>query len=200
MRKSFILLLALAGIMGAQEAKWHPNDLLRSAPSEEQKAASKDAGKWLVGIEAGYERVWDSWYGYNTANYGIKFGYILQDNNRIYLNYNRNTDMEEEIGSAKATATLQKVLLGLESVSYATANFGIIYGGAIGWAYLSGEAKSNSISVKVSESALAVGLKVGGIYSIGEHNEIEFGVKAGGSFFEETEWNAGAYAGYSFKF
>jgi hypothetical protein len=133
MRKSFILLLALAGFLGAQETKWHPNDLIRSSVSEEQKATiGEDAGKWLVGVEAGYERVWDSWYGYNTANYGVKFGYILNDNSRIYLNYNRNTDMKDEIGSAKATATLQKVMLDVESITPATANLGVVYGGAIG--------------------------------------------------------------------
>jgi hypothetical protein len=201
MKKVLGLLIFLFGALFAQEAKWHPNDLIGISTKPDDPNLERTAG-FLVGIEAGYERVWGNYgflgeaIGYNTVNYGVKIGYALKGDNRIYLSYSRNTDMEDKEGSYTSTTTLQKVSLGLEGIYPASSNFGIIAGGLLGWA--KGDT-DDSDGDSYSESAFAVGVKVGGIINIGTHNEIEFGIKAGGSFFEETAWNAGAYVGYNFK-
>ncbi|MDR2789639.1 MAG: hypothetical protein LBB59_01485 [Campylobacteraceae bacterium] len=198
MKKILIFMLFVSAIF-AQEAKWHQNELI----GQPQDADIDEIDRWFVGVEAGYERVWgDFGFGfdsvsYNTVNYGIKFGYTLYGDNRIYLNYNRNTDMEDDNATHTTKTTLQKLLLGIDGVRYINESFGIITGGAVGWA------QSNtkwSDGGRDKESAFTIGAKVGGIINIGAHSEIEFGLKAGGSLFEETVWNANAYAGYNFKF
>ncbi|MDR2081980.1 MAG: hypothetical protein LBP54_08895 [Campylobacteraceae bacterium] len=199
--KKVLIFMLFIGTIFAQEAKWHPNELI--GYSSLQDAGINEIDRWFVGVETGYERVWGD-YGfdyksvsYNTVNYGIKVGYTLYGNNRIYLNYNRNTDMDDNNATHATTTTLQKLLLGIENVRYINDGFGIITGGVVGLA--KGDTKwSNGDNDE--ESALALGVKIGGIINIGIHNEIEFGVKAGGSLFEEIVWNANAYAGYNFRF
>ncbi|MDR2100697.1 MAG: hypothetical protein LBP40_07735 [Campylobacteraceae bacterium] len=200
MKKVLILMLFISAIF-AQEARWHPNELIKN--QSPQNTNLKEIDRWFVGIEAGYERVWGD-YGfdfksvnYNTINYGVKVGYTLYGKSRIYLNYNRNTDMEDKNSTHATTTTLQKLLLGVEGVSRVNNNFGIITGGVVGLA--KGDTKWSDGSDN-EEYALALGVKVGGLVSMGAHNEIEFGVKVGGSLFEESVWNAGIYVGYNFKF
>jgi hypothetical protein len=199
--KKILIFMLFVSVIFAQESKWHPNELI--GYSSPQNTDLNEIDRWFVGIETGYEKVWGD-YGfdyksvsYNTVNYGIKVGYTLYGDNRIYLNYNRNTDMEDDNVTHTTTTTLQKLLIGIENVCHISNNFGIITGGVVGWA--KGDTKWSD-GDNNEESALAIGIKVGGIVSIGIHNEIELGFKVGGSFFEETVWNANAYAGYNFKF
>lgn len=197
--KKIVMCLSVAAVLGgalfAQEAKWHQNQILKVNNANNAAATSQDAGQALIGFEGGYDRLWNGDYGYNTANYGVKLGYIFNDN-RAYIAYNRNSDMKDTLLGVDVKTTLQKVILGFETAYPLADSVSLIAGANVGYARL--EAKSSLL--KATDSGLAVGVKIGGLYNINNNNEIEFGFKAGGHFFDETVWNAGAYVGYNLKF
>lgn len=157
---------------------------------------------------------------------GLKAGYDF-DQFRVYGAYqyspkSKTFEYEETAGSYKfdyeESVQSHDLTIGADYTPSFTNNFKGLIGGYVGYSRLKVKANGQeSVAGKItktSESAgtngVIYGVRLGGIYSFNQNNELEFGVKAeqakykaveGDDWeFKEKTTNYGAFVGYNYKF
>jgi hypothetical protein len=162
------------------------------APIIETKTVDVKNNSWFVGVEGGASKLYDKGRenaDYNTKDYGVKFGYILAPEFRVYAAYAKNTGIEDEsyfyYGSTRIDAKLDgdvsKFYIGTDSFHFITENFKFLAGLSFGYAKLNLDYTASyggySVFESASDSGLTIGSKLGFSYDISKHSEIESGIK-----------------------
>ncbi|MBP3220481.1 MAG: porin family protein, partial [Neisseriaceae bacterium] len=145
---------------------------------------------------------------------GLKAGYDFNQF-RVYGAYQYNPkakDRYQDYGTEyEVTWKNHNLTVGADYTPSFTDNFKGLVGGYLGYSHLTltdDEVGYNEGSA--STNGFIYGLRLGGIYSFNEHNELEFGVKAEQAKyktvsddrwdFKEKNTNYGAFVGYNYKF
>jgi hypothetical protein len=155
-------------------------------------------------------------YSDGIFDYGIKIGWYFKNSDmRTYITYKRNTKAKDNDGYSDFSDKVSKVLLGYDIAFAKAGDFRFAAGGTIGYANM----KLKIDDYSASYDGFDIGGKIGAIYDINSHNEIEFGLRANYSFYQEKtvgdryiggrtydinikpyQLNLGFYLGYNFKF
>ena len=152
---------------------------------------------------------------------GIKIGYDF-DVFRVYGAYSYDFEAskshEIDMFSWKDSWKKHNLLVGADFTPEITNSFKLIAGAYTGVSFMRYKNESSfslpgyafSVSYKANLNGWVIGAKLGGLYSLDEHNEIEFGYKADYTKYGKTsdekdmkdvrETNHGIYLGYNFKF
>ncbi|MDR2790997.1 MAG: autotransporter outer membrane beta-barrel domain-containing protein [Campylobacteraceae bacterium] len=155
-------------------------------------------------------------YGDGVFNYGVKIGWYFKNSNmKAYISYERSSKAKDNDGYSDFSDKTSKVLLGYDAAFAKAGDFRFVVGGTIGYANM----KLRIDDYSARYDGVDAGLKVGAIYDLNSHNEIEFGLKTNYSFYEEKtigntrisgrtydvninpyQLRVGLYTGYNFKF
>lgn len=156
----------------------------------------------------------------NGANVSLKAGYVFTDNHRIYAAYGYNFGFNFNTDNTNLNVNSHKILLGYDFTPQIYDSWrGVLglYGG-----YSLFKMSGNNLYKDLrSANGFAYGAKIGALYEVNEHNEIEFGFKAeqllhskdvnmedsdtmmpitSSGTFKPTATNLGLYVGYTYKF
>ena len=140
----------------------------------------------------------------SSADLGLKLGYIITDDHRVYGAYHYDFGGKFNDGNGDIKGQFHKFLLGYDFTPQIYNEWrGIlgVYGG-----YTFAKLKPDGDNSVTFKKGFAYGAKVGALYEINANNEVEFGVKA-----EQLRYNkkqevkptitdAGLYVGYAYKF
>lgn len=142
----------------------------------------------------------------NSADLGLKVGYVINDNNRVYGTYHYQFGGKYKLSDFEVNVKgkTHKFLLGYDFTPQIYNEWrGVlgVYGG-----YTLSKMKPSEGDFINFKKGLAYGAKVGTLYDINENNEMEFGFKAEQLNYSKkqgvkpTLTNAGLYVGYAYKF
>lgn len=171
---------------------------------------------------------WDQYadYGDGVFDYGVKVGWYFKNSDmRAYAEYKRNTKAKDNDGYSDFSAKVSKILLGYDAAVLKAGDFRFIVGAALGYANMKLYTNYMGNNHSGSYDGFDAGLKLGFIYDLNSHNELEFGLKASYTFYGEKtvgedriwdshtnryhnvdiniapyQFNSGLYIGYNFKF
>lgn len=149
---------------------------------------------------------------------GVKFGYDF-DLWRAYTAFVYNPGGEETISDTvdfiSAKAYSSDLLIGADWTPNLSKDFKAVAGIVIGVSRHTTEASLSSSSLiykaEINQTGFVYGLKLGGIYELNNHNEIEFGFKANRAEYSNKNsvnfnivnlkrTTAGVFIGYNYKF
>lgn len=142
----------------------------------------------------------------NSADLGLKVGYVINDNNRVYGTYHYQFGGKYKLSNFEGNVEgkTHKFLLGYDFTPQIYNEWrGVlgVYGG-----YTLSKMKPSEGELINFKKGLAYGAKVGALYDINKNNEVEFGFKAEQLNYSKkqnvkpTLTNAGLYVGYAYKF
>lgn len=182
-------------------------------------ASSALAGGGFVGVEGGFLKssikVDEDKIKDKAPYLGLKGGYDF-DSFMVYTAYNYNLKSSHGIidpepdEEGKINWTTHKFLVGADYTPSITDSFKLSLGAyaGLGVTHIKGKGKERNVSVSesFSRSGFLYGTKFGGIYSLDEHNKIEFGAKYDQFAAKDGDndklkfRNLGLYLGYIYKF
>jgi hypothetical protein len=161
-------------------------------------------------------------YDNGAFDYGIKIGWYFKNSNmKAYIEYKKSTAAKDYNCYGDFSDKISKVLLGYDVAFAKAGDFRFIGGGTLGYANMKLKIKNHTSlpNHSISYDGLDVGGKVGVIYDINAHNELELGLRGSYSFYQEKtvgerkigtktydvnirpyQLNFGLYLGYNFKF
>ncbi|MBZ7957485.1 outer membrane beta-barrel protein [Campylobacter sp. RM10541] len=149
----------------------------------------------------------------------LKLGYRLNESHRIYFTYAGSDDFNDFIKTPalyiEGDFSTQKFLLGYDFTPKLFTNTRAVLGVYSGYAKTDVDLKTSFLTLSQNYDGFVYGAKLGAIYEITPHNEIELGIKAeqihyntknfyqnqvGSNFYDPKETNYSAYLGYAYKF
>ena len=158
---------------------------------------------------------WDCSLKDTRMGLGLKAGYDFNQF-RVYGAYQYNPKAKKRYTSPsgteyEATWKNHNLTVGADYTPSFTDNFKGLVGGYMGYSRLTlTDNKVGYDDGSASPNGFVYGMRLGGIYSFNEHNELEFGVKAEQAkykkvederwYFKEKNTNYGAFVGYNYKF
>lgn len=149
-------------------------------------------------------------------NLGLKIGYIITDNHRVYgaYGYGSPHKFTDEDGVTLKMPT-HKFLFGYDFTPQIREAWRGVLGFYTGYTFGKLKAGGKDFSTSANHGGFAYGAKIGLLYEINENNEIEFGTRVEQLRFKEknhyvgkdmtvgvkpTHTNFGLYMGYAYKF
>ncbi|QCD52202.1 outer membrane beta-barrel protein [Campylobacter sp. RM16192] len=164
----------------------------------------------FIGIEGGFAKhtvsgdVVDFKIKDTKPNLGLKMGYDF-DSFRVYGAYNYNFKMSDKVDlsdvekDVSVNIKAHQFLLGSDFTPSLTNDFKLALGIYSGLSLVKIDTKSDLFND--STSGFVFGGKLGGIYSVDENNQFEFGTKLGVTKFSDADMSEmGLYLGYTYKF
>lgn len=146
---------------------------------------------------------------------GLKAGYDF-DGFRVYAKYSYDPKASKYFSDAKEDVKWEthKFVVGADYTPAINDDFKFVAGGYAGYVRQNFNLRPNNskYNENFSINGIVLGAKVGGIYNIDKHNEIEFGYNIeyakysnkalldGGASNNHYETNHGLYLGYNYKF
>lgn len=149
----------------------------------------------------------------------FKLGYRFNESHRVYFTYAGSDDFNDFIKtsvlSIEGDFSTQKFLLGYDFTPKLFRNTRAVLGVYSGYAKTDVDLKTSFLTLSQNYDGFVYGAKLGAIYEITPHNEIELGVKAeqiryssknfyqsqvGSNIYNPKETNYSAYLGYAYKF
>ncbi|WP_298830823.1 hypothetical protein [uncultured Campylobacter sp.] len=165
---------------------------------EDYSDTDKDSkGQAAIGFKAGYD------FGIARA-----YGEYMYD-------FKTSKSGSDEYGNFKHEWSKHSLLVGGDFTPEITNGFKLVAGAYTGVSFLKYKDSYNDFdgtsgSASKTVPGWVIGARLGGLYSFDEHNEIEFGYKAGYTRYKASkldedldkvyETNHGLYLGYNFKF
>lgn len=177
----------------------------------------------FIGIEGGFTKstlsddAFDIKLKDAKPNIGLKMGYDF-DSFRVYGAYNYNFKASDNFTyensgvsvAFKTNWTSHQFLVGADFTPNVANDFKLAIGAYTGLAITKLELKANvdvpdSFPIEAKDSGrdngYVFGGKLGGIYSVDENNQFEFGTKLGVTKFSDADMSEmGLYLGYTYKF
>ena len=203
----------VGGALDAQHSKLK-YDYKDTAFPQDDDSGSFSSGRVGLGLKAGYD--FNQFRIYGAYQYNLK---AKETETTTYSGVGFSSISEDELSWQTHDFTI-----GADYTPSFTDNFKGLVGGYVGYSHLKFKDKyhySNSVGVNENETdsfntnGVVYGLRLGGIYSFNEHNELEFGVKAEQASYKRksdifgyapTEslkfktTNYGGFVGYNYKF
>ncbi|EHB9326252.1 porin family protein [Campylobacter jejuni] len=150
---------------------------------------------------------------------GLKAGYRFNDLHRLYLAYNYSDEFSDIIRTPKIQIegdfTTHKFLTGYDFTPKLFEKTRAVLGVYGGYARTDLTLKTSFLSLSQNFDGYFYGAKIGALYDLTPHNEIELGFKAeqihynsrnfyqnkvGSNFYDPKQTNYGVYLGYNYKF
>ncbi|EQB5473488.1 outer membrane beta-barrel protein [Campylobacter jejuni] len=155
----------------------------------------------------------------NIPSFGLKLGYRLNENHRIYAGYNYSDEFSDFIKTPKIQIegdfTTHKFLTGYDFTPKIFERVRAVAGGYLGYAKTNLDLKTSLLSLSQKFDGFVYGVKIGAIFELGASNEIEAGFKVekieyntrdfyqkaiGSNLYDPRQTNYGLYLGYTYKF
>ncbi|TKX30921.1 outer membrane beta-barrel protein [Campylobacter aviculae] len=155
----------------------------------------------------------------NLPVFGLRAGYRFNEMHRIYAAYNYSDEFNDLIKTPRIQIegdfTTHKFLLGYDFTPKLFTNTRAVLGAYLGYARTNIDLKTSLLSLSQDFDGFVYGAKIGAMYELTPHNEIEFGFKAeqihynsrnfytnqiGSNFYDPKQINYGVYLGYAYKF
>ncbi|ELE2029270.1 outer membrane beta-barrel protein [Campylobacter jejuni] len=155
----------------------------------------------------------------NIPSFGLKLGYRLNENHRIYAGYNYSDEFSDFIKTPKIQIegdfTTHKFLTGYDFTPKLFEKTRAVLGVYGGYARTDLTLKTSFLSLSQNFDGYFYGANIGALYDLTPHNEIELGFKAeqihynsrnfyqnkvGSNFYDPKQTNYGVYLGYNYKF
>lgn len=155
----------------------------------------------------------------NIPVFGLKIGYRINENHRIYSAYNYSSEMSDVIQTTKIKIDgefdTHKILFGYDFTPKVFDNTRAVLGLYGGYARTDLTLKTTLLSLSENFDGFTYGAKIGALYELNPSNEIEFGFKVekttytsenfyqsniGSNFYNPEQTNYGLYLGYTYKF
>ncbi|RKO64379.1 hypothetical protein CKA54_05690 [Campylobacter sp. P255] len=155
----------------------------------------------------------------NIPVFGLKIGYRLNENHRLYGAYNYSSELSDVINVSRLKIdgefTTHKFLLGYDFTPKIFEKTRAVLGLYGGYARTDMTLKTSLLSISQDFDGYTYGAKIGALYELNQANEIEFGFKAeqthyntrnfyqstvGSNFYDPKQTNYGLYLGYTYKF
>ncbi|TXE88158.1 porin family protein [Campylobacter volucris] len=155
----------------------------------------------------------------NIPVFGLKIGYRINENHRVYSAYNYSSEMSDVITIPKFTIDgefdTHKILFGYDFTPKVFDNTRAVLGLYSGYARTDLTLKTTLLSLSENFDGFTYGAKIGALYELNSSNEIEFGFKIekttytsenfyqsaiGSNFYNPEQTNYGLYLGYTYKF
>ncbi|HEC3409158.1 TPA: outer membrane beta-barrel protein [Campylobacter jejuni] len=149
----------------------------------------------------------------------LKIGYRLNQLHRIYFLYANSDDFDDFITTPQfnieADFSINKFLLGYDFTPELFEKTRGVLGVYSGYARTDLTLKTSFLSLSQNFDGYFYGAKIGALYDLTPHNEIELGFKAeqihynsrnfyqnqvGSNFYDPKQTNYGVYLGYNYKF
>ena len=162
-------------------------------------------GRMGLGLKAGYDFGQFRVYGQYQHNFKAKETAYESDsfNGKVYSVYDEEMSWKTD-----------DITVGADYTPSFTDNFKGLVGGYLGYSHLKYTYTDKGTypeSFGFNSNGIVYGVRLGGMYSFNEHNELEFGVKAEqanykrhtdeeGDSFKPKTTNYGAFVGYNYKF
>lgn len=155
----------------------------------------------------------------NIPVFGLKIGYRINENHRVYSAYNYSSEMSDVIQTTKIKIDgefdTHKILFGYDFTPKVFDNTRAVLGLYGGYARTDLTLKTTLLSLSENFDGFTYGAKIGALYELNPSNEIEFGFKVekttytsenfyqsniGSNFYNPEQTNYGLYLGYTYKF
>ncbi|MBF7043345.1 outer membrane beta-barrel protein [Campylobacter volucris] len=155
----------------------------------------------------------------NIPVFGLKIGYRINENHRVYSAYNYSSEMSDVITIPRFTIDgefdTHKILFGYDFTPKVFDNTRAVLGLYGGYARTDLTLKTGRLSLSENFDGFTYGAKIGALYELNPSNEIEFGFKVekttytsenfyqnniGSNFYNPEQTNYGLYLGYTYKF
>ncbi|EGB2083072.1 outer membrane beta-barrel protein [Campylobacter jejuni] len=155
----------------------------------------------------------------NIPSFGLKLGYRLNENHRIYAGYNYSDEFSDIIRTPKlkieSDFSTHKFLMGYDFTPKIFERVRAVAGGYLGYAKTNLDLKTSLLSLSQKFDGFVYGVKIGAIFELGASNEIEAGFKVekieyntrdfyqkaiGSNLYDPRQTNYGLYLGYTYKF
>ncbi|MBX0565066.1 outer membrane beta-barrel protein [Campylobacter jejuni] len=155
----------------------------------------------------------------NIPSFGLKLGYRLNENHRIYAGYNYSDEFSDFIKTPKlkieSDFSTHKFLMGYDFTPKIFERVRAVAGGYLGYAKTNLDLKTSLLSLSQKFDGFVYGVKIGAIFELGASNEIEAGFKVekieyntrdfyqkaiGSNLYDPRQTNYGLYLGYTYKF
>lgn len=118
----------------------------------------------------------------NIPSFGLKLGYRLNENHRIYAGYNYSDEFSDFIKTPKIQIegdfTTHKFLTGYDFTPKLFEKTRAVLGVYGGYARTDLTLKTSFLSLSQNFDGYFYGAKIGALYDLTSHNEIELGFKA----------------------
>lgn len=134
----------------------------------------------------------------NIPSFGLKLGYRLNENHRIYAGYNYSDEFSDFIKTPKIQIegdfTTHKFLTGYDFTPKLFEKTRAVLGVYGGYARTDLTLKTSFLSLSQNFDGYFYGAKIGALYDLTPHNEIELGFKAeqihynSRNFYQNKKW------------